>query len=216
MFSTLCEAEEEIALNGPLETEEEEPEHVKNDSDSSSDDDCAAFRKKDAGSSKPAAPKKTPRSEQKDQDVDKAKDTKNSKSKRAEEGDGKLLQKAESSLLALQDFCSLSFYRGTVKEKEWEKKSSQALEISSSLISSKDIKAAELRTKLHDFGTEVASAMDLLKSMRDIEPKEAYDEYSSMAWDKVSFISQLPMDCLASVLQDCGKKLVEARASVQI
>eukprot|EP00913_Durusdinium_trenchii_P030010 g28122.t1 len=221
--STGPEADVDAALGAAPEPEEEEPvEQEAASDDGESSDEGIGFlkKKKEQTQNKPGKRKRDKDNEEKGaaERLQKARVTEPSSatasglvpSSTGDQSKAKVMSRGEAALLALQAFDQLSFFNGSLKEKEWNSKVDKALTTGTSLDSCGE-DGKELGKSLQVNAESIMATMDFLKNIRGISPNTAANEFSSMPQSDVRTMATLSPECLTAVLQSCGKKLLEVQ-----
>lgn len=216
----------DAALGAAPEPEEEEPvEQEAASDDGESSDEGIGFlkKKKEQTQNKPGKRKRDKDNEEKGaaERLQKARVTEPSSatasglvpSSTGDQSKAKVMSRGEAALLALQAFDQLSFFNGSLKEKEWNSKVDKALTTGTSLDSCGE-DGKELGKSLQVNAESIMATMDFLKNIRGISPNTAANEFSSMPQSDVRTMATLSPECLTAVLQSCGKKLLEVSPAI--
>ena len=207
------------ALNGPDEPEEMEQEMEQEDqNDSASDDDFGFKAPKKAASkaaSKPRTSTAPPRSGETAPGTATA--PVNVSSAISEKGstgnpDNKKVERGHGVLLTLDTFSPLAFWQGAAKASEWEKRVEKALGLVPGLEAMQE---GDLAKDLQERADKIVSIMEDMGNLRDTEMSKFASGLFTESPEFLTRLLKFPADCIATILTDCGRKLLEAHGLCQ-
>lgn len=127
----------------------------------------------------------------------------------------KALKQAKDCKAALDSFTPMSFWNGSVKPKDIDKRLHLAFTVGSSLqpILDSDPAATDLLDQLTQAAAKVSTWVDLLAPFLEAtEASELAVYMQEMEISRISKVAKLPADVLHAMLVDLGRKLCEAWA----
>ena len=195
------------ALNGPDEPEEmEQVEAEVDDKDSESDNDFG-FKAPKKPVSKAAARTRPSIAPVKPVETPAPAPAVCSGSEKAD-SNSKKIEKGHGVLLGLDTFSPLAFWQGSAKAADWEKRVEKALALVPALES---LQEGQLAKDLQERADKIISIMEDMSNLRDAETSKFASGLFSESPEYIMRLLKLPADCLATILTDCGRKLLEAR-----
>ncbi len=124
----------------------------------------------------------------------------------------KKLERGHGVLLGLDTFSPLAFWQGSSKAADWDKRVERALALVPVL---EDLQESQLAKDLQERADKIVSIMEDMSTLRDGEMSNFAAGLFRESSEYIHRLLKLPADCFATILTDCGRKLLEAHGICQ-